>query len=180
MEIEGRLDKQRLESAIEKLIERHESLRTSLETIDGEIVQRVNKDIGFSVDYLEKLDKNRDEIIKEFIRPFDLNKAPLLRVGLIKLEEDKHILMFDMHHIISDGVSSGILVKEFVKLYEEKELESLRIQYKDYSHWQNKLLKSEVMKIQEEYWINIFKDEVSILNMPTDYSRPAIQSFEGD
>ncbi|MCB2298641.1 non-ribosomal peptide synthetase, partial [Clostridium tagluense] len=180
MEIEGRLDKQRLESAIEKLIERHESLRTSFKTIDGEIVQRVNKDIGFRVDYLEKSDKNRDEIIKEFIRSFDLNKAPLLRVGLIKLEEDKHILMFDMHHIISDGVSSGILIKEFVKLYEEKELASLRIQYKDYSHWQNKLLKSEVMKIQEDYWINIFKDEVSILNMPTDYSRPAIQSFEGD
>ncbi|MBZ9636378.1 non-ribosomal peptide synthase/polyketide synthase [Clostridium sp. FP1] len=185
MMVEGRLNVERLEKSFAELIIRHETLRTSFETIEGKIVQRVNECVNFKldrfdVDCIEGTDKETDNIARDFVKAFELNKAPLLRVGLIKLEEDKHILMFDMHHIISDGVSMGILINEFSKLYEGNKLEQLRIQYKDYSQWQNDLLKSGIMQEEMEYWINRFKDEIPVLNMPTDFQRPLMQSFEGE
>ncbi|MCK4257942.1 MAG: amino acid adenylation domain-containing protein, partial [Halanaerobiales bacterium] len=129
---------------------------------------------------IENTDKPVEDIIKEFIRSFDLGKAPLFRVGVIRLAEDKYVLIVDMHHIISDGTSLGILIKEFASLYEGKELDSLRIQYKDYAEWQNTLLHSDLMKKREEYWLERFSVEVPILNIPTDYSRSLKQSFAGD
>lgn len=180
MEVEGELDKKQLVNTIEKLIQRHETLRTSFELIDGKIYQNVREDVEFKLEYKEAKENEVESIVKKFIRSFDLRVAPLLRVGLIKVHSRKHILMFDMHHIISDGVSIDILINEFTKLYEEEELKELKIQYKDYSAWQNKLLKSEEMKKQEEYWVNKFSGEIPVLNMPTDYVRPIIQNFEGD
>ncbi len=181
--VEGNLDLEKLEKNFIALIERHETLRTSFETLKDQIVQRINKKVDFKLEYFEDI-KSQNEtvenIIKEFIRPFDLRKAPLFRVGVIRLEEDKHILIFDMHHIISDGTSMGILINEFAHLYEGQELDELRIQYKDYAEWQNKLFQSDTIDKQKEYWINKFSDEVPILNMPTDYARPAMQSHEGD
>ncbi len=94
--------------------------------------------------------------------------------------KEKGYLLIDMHHIISDGISMSILIDEFTKIYSGKTLESLRLQYKDFAVWQNSFLKSEEMKKQEEYWINRFSDEIPVLNMPIDYERPAMQSFEGD
>ncbi|MBZ9636379.1 non-ribosomal peptide synthetase [Clostridium sp. FP1] len=185
MMVEGRLNVERLEKSFAELIIRHETLRTSFETIEGKIVQRVNECVNFKldcfdVDCIEGTDKEIDNIVSDFVKAFELNKSPLLRVGLIKLKEDKHILMFDMHHIISDGVSMGILTNEFARIYEGDKLEQLRIQYKDYSQWQNRLLKSEVMQEQKEYWINRFSDKIPVLNMPTDFQRPLMQNFEGD
>ncbi|EKN37622.1 putative non-ribosomal peptide synthase, partial [Clostridium botulinum CFSAN001627] len=86
----------------------------------------------------------------------------------------------DMHHIISDGVSMNILIKEFKDIYNGKNLEPLKLQYKDFAAWQNNFLKSDLMKKQEEYWLSRFSDEIPILNIPTDYERPAIKSFDGD
>ena len=185
MVIEGRLNVEKLEKSFSELIRRHETLRTSFETIEDKIVQKVNKNVNFKlerfeVDFIEDSNKVVENIVKDFVRAFDLSKAPILRVGLIELEENKHILMFDMHHIISDGVSMGILTDEFAKLYEGNELEELKIQYKDYSEWQNNFLKSEEMQKQKEYWINRFSDEIPVLNMPVDFHRPSMQSFEGD
>ncbi|MCB2311578.1 amino acid adenylation domain-containing protein [Clostridium tagluense] len=185
MLIDGRVEAERLEKSFALLIRRHETLRTSFETIEDKIIQRVDGSVNFKLDrfevgFIESTDKAVDSIVRDFVKAFDLNKAPLLRVGLIKLEEEKYILMFDMHHIISDGVSMGILINEFVKIYEENELELLRIQYKDYSQWQNSLLKSDLMREQKEYWIDRFSNEIPVLNIPTDFIRPTIQSFEGD
>ncbi|MCK4261028.1 MAG: amino acid adenylation domain-containing protein, partial [Halanaerobiales bacterium] len=186
LQIEGRLNLERVEKVFDELIRRHETLRTSFETIEEKIVQRVNETVVFGVEYIEKSDKDIDKIIKEFVSTFDLSKAPLFRVSVIELEKDKYILMFDMHHIISDGVSMGILVNEFASLYEGQELDKLRIQYKDYAEWQNKLLRSDVMKKQEEYWLDRFNDptqndgQVPVLNISTDYQRPTIQNFAGD
>ncbi|MCK4261178.1 MAG: amino acid adenylation domain-containing protein, partial [Halanaerobiales bacterium] len=183
LEVEGRLDVKKVEKAFLEMIKRHETLRTSLELIEDKLVQIVNAysivKSEFEVKYIEHAQKTPEQIINEFIKPFDLSKAPLFKVGIIKLESEKYILMFDMHHIISDGITMGIFVNDFVNLYEGKELDSLRIQYKDYSGWQNKLVKSDIMKKQEEYWVNRFS-EVPVLNLPTDYPRPAIQSFAGD
>ncbi|WP_443659035.1 non-ribosomal peptide synthase/polyketide synthase [Clostridium algidicarnis] len=180
MTIEGKLEKEKLENVINHIIRRHETLRTSFHTVDGEIVQKVEKELNLSIKYVEDKENNIKDLIDDFIRAFDLSIAPLLRVELIMLEENKHLLMFDMHHIISDGVSLAILINEFAKLYEGKELENLRVQYKDYASWQNELLISESIKKQEEYWMDILNGELPVLNMQYDYARPSIQSFEGN
>ncbi|NEW09937.1 non-ribosomal peptide synthetase, partial [Paenibacillus sp. SYP-B3998] len=114
------------------------------------------------------------------IRAFELAKPPLLRVGLIELAKDRHILMFDMHHIISDGVSMNILVEEFVRLYGGEELIPLTIQYKDYAAWQQSEAHSERLKQQEAYWLQELQGELPQLELPTYFSRPPIRSYEGD
>lgn len=119
-------------------------------------------------------------MVDRFVRAFDLERAPLLRVGVIQLEVDRHILMLDKHHIISDGVSMELLTQEFMRLYAGEELPSLKIQYKDYAVWQHSQVQSERMKRQEAYWLKAFAGELPVLELPTDYVRPAVQSFAGD
>ncbi len=180
MKIDGEVDKKRIEECLKSIVQRHEVFRTVFETVAGEPVQKVSLTADISVEYF-RCDKEKvSEVIQDFIKPFDLTKAPLLRVGLIELGKSTNLLMFDMHHIISDGTSLGILVREFVSLYEEKEMPPLKIQYKDFAAWQNNLLETEAIKKQEEYWINRFSGEIPVLNMPTDYARPSVQSFAGD
>jgi hypothetical protein len=178
---EGDLDKNRMENAFKKLVDRHESLRTTFEVIANEPVQRIHDrmDIELEIEYYG-VEEEKQAAISAFIRPFDLSQPPLVRMGLIKVEENQYILMMDMHHIITDGVSYGILTKDLMVLYAANELPSLPIQYKDYSEWQNSEKESESFKRQENYWLNEFKGEVPVLNLPTDYMRPPFQSFEGD
>ena len=180
MLLEGEVDKPRLEDTFKKLIKRHETLRTSFEIRDGEQVQIIQEEVCFKIDYFS-VDKNKaKETIETYIKAFNLSKAPLFRVALINIGSCENILVLDMHHIISDGVSMGIVVKEFKQIYDGMELPSLRIQYKDFSAWQNAMFKSENLQKQEEYWLTTFGDEIQMLNIPTDYQRPVIQSFEGD
>jgi amino acid adenylation domain-containing protein len=185
MIVDGALEKERLRETVFKLAERHEALRTSFESVEDQIVQRIHKDILFSLEYSEEIGghANIEEYIegaaRGFIRPFDLSKAPLLRMKLIKLAKERHLLLFDMHHIISDGTSMSILIKEFVDLYGGKELDKQRIQYKDFSQWQNNYMKSEDMQRQKRYWLEMFSDEVPALDMPLDYIRPAMREFGG-
>ncbi|WP_346940654.1 amino acid adenylation domain-containing protein [uncultured Clostridium sp.] len=177
-ELEGKVNKDKIEEAFRKLTERHEALRTYFETLDGEIVQKLQKNYEFKLVHRNASEKIED-IIGGFVRTFDLGKDPLLRVELVENKE-KTYLLIDMHHIISDGLSMNILIKEFTEIYSGKALEPLKLQYKDFAVWQNNFLKSEEMEKQEEYWLNIFNDEIPVLNMPTDYERPAMQSFKGD
>ncbi|MCK4260751.1 MAG: amino acid adenylation domain-containing protein, partial [Halanaerobiales bacterium] len=178
--IEGKLDKGRLYGVIKALIQRHEALRTSFAVIDGKAVQIIHPDVDFNVAYYEKAENELGQIINEFIQPFDLSKPPLCRAGLVKFAEDRHLLMLDMHHIISDGTSMSIFFTEFVRLYDDKNLLPLRIQYKDFAVWQNKLFQSEEIQRQEDYWMDAFAEEVPVLNLPTDAPRPTERSFEGD
>lgn len=177
--IEGRLDCERLEKVFGILTERHEAFRMSFEMRDGKPVQNIHDDVDLKIMYFETEDKQPEKIMEEFVKPFDLSKPPLCRVGLLSLSEEKHILMFDMHHIISDGTSLTILVNEFIKLYNGENLPELRIQYRDYAEWQNKILNTDTIKNQEEYWLKQFDGEIPVLNMPTDYPRPFKKSFEG-
>jgi 3-oxoacyl-(acyl-carrier-protein) synthase/acyl carrier protein/NRPS condensation-like uncharacterized protein len=185
-EVEGQLDKERLEKVFNDLVTRHESLRTSFQLIDEEHVQMIHREIEFMVDFYDlSAETNREvsikerQIIQQFVRPFDLSQAPLLRVGLIRRNEENHVLMTDMHHIITDGSSIGILMREFMTLYTGGSLPCFRIQYKDYTQWQNSDKQREVIKGQEAYWLMVFEDEIPVLNFPTDYVRPATMSFEG-
>ncbi|EPY04932.1 bacitracin synthetase 1, partial [Paenibacillus alvei TS-15] len=184
--VEGQLDAGRLEQAFSGLIARHESLRTTFELVNGEPVQRVHDQVSFMV---ERISLSGPELLKEeriarqvadFVRPFDFEKAPLLRVGLIEVETERHLLLFDMHHIISDGLSMNVLVREFARLYDGENLQELRIQYKDYAVWQQTLHESGSMQAQEAFWLETFAGEIPVLELPTDYIRPAVQSFEGE
>jgi amino acid adenylation domain-containing protein/non-ribosomal peptide synthase protein (TIGR01720 family) len=185
--IDGDLDKKKLETAFDNLIKRHEALRTTFETIEDQIIQRIHNNVFCVLEYEEKMDeyakKNEElieEEIKDFIKPFELSKAPLLRASLKKLAKEKHLFLFDIHHILADGTSISILIKEFLELYQGNELAEQRIQYKDFSKWQNTYLKSESMQKKEKYWIERFSDEIPVLNMPLDYTRPVVQEFVGD
>ncbi len=177
--IEGGLEFGRLKDAVNKLLMRHEILRTSFEMVNGEPVQKINKVVDFEIEKTESKEKDLNRILKQFIKPFNLKKAPLLRMQLVKLSPEKHVLMYDLHHIISDGTSSTIISKEIASLYEGTSLPELKIQYKDFSEWQNELLKSEKVKEQEQYWVDRFKKGIPALNLPYDFQRPVVQSFEG-
>lgn len=178
--IEGELQLKQFEEAFKALLQRHETLRTSFTIIQGAIVQKVHDRVEFNLEYSELQQDNLDHLLKNFIRPFDLSRAPLLRAKLVKLSESKYILMYDMHHIISDGISMHILIREFIKLYQGATLPKLRIQYKDFSIWQNEFLKSDLIKRQEEYWLKNFSGKIHPLNIPADYPRPSKRSFVGD
>ena len=178
--IEGSVELAKLEATFIKLIKRHEVLRTSFEFMDDQLIQRVHKEFDFKVRLLESTEDKMLETIRNFIVPFDLSKANLVRVGLIKLSIDRYILVCDMHHIISDETSMGILIKEFISLYNGDELPELRLQYKDYSGWQNQMFKTEFMKKQEEFWLKEMSGVIPVLNLPTDFPRTNIQNFEGD
>lgn len=185
--IVGKVDKKRLEETFKALVKRHETLRTSFELVDGEPVQVISNIADIDLEYIEvdSSQENIKDLVNGFMKPFDLKKAPLMRVGLIKVcqkeenAEETFILNYDMHHIISDGMSMGILIKEFIDLYNGNTLPEMRIQYKDFAHWQNNLLKSQFKK-QEQFWLDRFEGEISILNLPYDFPRPPLQSFEGD
>ncbi|ANY69398.1 non-ribosomal peptide synthetase [Paenibacillus sp. BIHB 4019] len=198
LKLKGLLDKEQLETAIRSLVQRHEALRTSFEITDsGKPVQRIHEEVDFSIVFHEAdeaaaiatsavdaaskaADADIQQIIKAFIRPFSLNTAPLVRAMLVKLSEEEHLLLFDMHHIISDGMSVGLLLEDLTQLYAGKQLEPLRIQYKDYAVWQQSFLQTEAYGKQESYWLEQFAEEPPVLEWPTDCSRPSIQSFEGE
>ncbi|NIM16712.1 MAG: AMP-binding protein [Candidatus Aminicenantes bacterium] len=186
--LEGQVDKDKIEKTFGKLIQRHEMLRTSFEIIDEIPFQRIHDEVEFCLEYkdLVKEAGNREptvreeKIIKGFIKPFDLGRTPLLRVGLFKTREAEYILIMDIHHIILDFSSYSILMDDFIALCEGKELPGLTLQYKDFCQWQNCRLQTEEMRRQEEYWLNEFKTEVPQLNLPTDYERPELKSIEGN
>jgi amino acid adenylation domain-containing protein len=180
MEIMGNPDKHRFQSALGRMVLRHESLRTTFPEIDGKPVQYIHDEVEMQMQYSRC---NEDEIQREidtFIRPFDLHKAPLLRAALLEITPQKHILLFDMHHIISDGASMVNQVREFIAHYEDKKLPSLNIQYRDFSQWQHRTEGSPRQKKQERYWLNRLKGRLPLLELPLDHQRPPIQTFTGN
>lgn len=182
--IKGDLDKEKLQYAFQKVVDRHEALRTSFDVQNGKIVQRIHEDVKFTVDFRElKMDEQTkdgmDRCIREFIRPFDLSKYPLFRACLVSIRDKEYMMMMDLHHIISDEASNRILLREITEIYNGKKLEILHVQYKEFSDWQNKLFLSDYIKKQEEYWTKTFAGDLPVLNMPADFKRPAVKSFEG-
>ncbi|MCY9289365.1 lichenysin non-ribosomal peptide synthetase LicA [Bacillus haynesii] len=178
LQLEGKLDLKRLKSAAQMLIKRHEAFRTTFEIRDGEPVQRIWEAAELTIDVIDADEQEAEKLIKEFIRPFDLTKAPLFRMSIIRVTEEEHLLLVDMHHIISDGASVSVLIDEMTRLYAGEALEPLRIQYKDFSVWQQHLL-TERHKMQEEYWLKELDGELPVLTLPTDHPRPSVQTFEG-
>ena len=179
--IEGSLDIGRLKSAVKKIVYRQNAFRMSFHIKDNAPVMIVAKEVDFEIDeHVCTVPEELPALLKSFVKPFDLQKAPLFRSKIIKIDEMKHVLFVDMHHIITDGMSSVIFDKELVQLYLGMELQELDVQYVDYAVWQNTQLNSENIKRQEEYWLKKFNGEIPVLELPIDFQRPSIQSFEGD
>ncbi|MCP4158328.1 MAG: amino acid adenylation domain-containing protein, partial [bacterium] len=186
--LEGDLERKRLEKTFRKLLERHESFRTAFDMREGEAVQVIYKAaaLEFGIRYYGNVGggEREEAVIEEFIRPFDLTRAPLVRAALLERETGAastpaHILILDMHHIISDGVSFGIFVGDFIKLFNNEELSPLEIQYKDFSEWQNNRVKTRGLKKEQAWWRQKFERELEVLELPYDYPRPPLQSFAG-
>ncbi|SCY96174.1 condensation domain-containing protein [Alkaliphilus peptidifermentans] len=181
MKIKGNLDIQRLEEALKKLIQRHESLRTSFQIIEGEIVQKINPEVNFSLKYIEGNENlDIDTAVKNLIEPFNLNKAPLFKVNIVKMPNNSYILVTDMHHIISDGTSANILIRDLIYLYDNRQLKKNPLQYRDFSQWQNRLMETDYIKSQEDYWLNKFINKTSVQDIPTDFPRHENLSFKGE
>jgi acyl carrier protein len=183
--VEGKVDKQRLEQVFQGLTERHETLRTWFEEVKKQSVQRIHHHPAFKLDYIQvenEINQDIDALIKDFVKPFDLEKAPLLRVRLVKLEREaeKYLLLIDIHHIISDGQSGMILMKDFMDLYRNQPLEPLPVQFKDFIQPRLDAGGAVIAKKQEAYWLDVFKEGVPELDMPLDRPRPWMQSFKGD
>lgn len=179
VKLEGHLDEGRLKNAFHQLIARHEVLRTSFRMINDMPVQQIVNHIDFEIEVFTATEEEAVPLIREFIRPFDLARAPLLRVGLIATGPWEHILMADMHHIITDGLSEDILIRDFMALYNNETLPALNIQYKDYAEWQQSADHQQEISHQKTFWQNEFAAEVTPLALPTDYPRPVSRNDEG-
>lgn len=185
-ELEGEPHIEQLEKIFRRLILRHGSLRTAFLVVNREPVQRVLADFDFHVEDLKKRGEGEPgEIVKTFVRPFDLSMAPLLRVGVLKLSEKSYLLVTDMHHAIADGVSHNILVQDFIAFSNGNELDELRLEYKDFAVWdfavwQNREVETGQILEQEKFWLNVLTGELPVLELPLDFPRPKVQRFEGD
>ncbi|MCP4214939.1 MAG: non-ribosomal peptide synthetase, partial [bacterium] len=169
-----------LENIFCTLIERHESFRTSFHMRHDAPVQEIRRNVPFEIRRHPPASSPAAVSRDLFVRPFDLSRAPLLRVGVIEIPGGRKLLTVDVHHIISDGISSAILRKEFMALLDRKQLPPLAIQYKDFAHWQNSPCQEANRKKQETWWLNRFPDELPLLDLPLDYTRPAVQRFKGE
>jgi amino acid adenylation domain-containing protein len=167
------VDRPQLQAAIGVLIRRHESLRTSFVVMEGEPVQRVHEEVEFHIEYYDLA------ALKHFVRPFDLSRAPLLRVGLMDRGKGEAVLLIDMPHVVTDAISMEIFIRELSQVYERQKLPTLKLQYRDYANWQNRRIESGEIESQEAYWLEIFADDILPLRLPHDYPSPAIQDFAG-
>jgi acyl carrier protein len=176
-----KIEKGKPEQTFKMLFQRHEILRTSFKMINQQPVQRIHSihQLEFTIDYDETGKEQINERVENFLNPFDLSRAPLLRMALIKTGEEEYVLMTDMHHIISDTVSYDILIRDFISLYLGEELAPLKFQYKDFSQWQTGERQKQLMKQQKLYWKKVFLSQLPVLDLPTDYPRPLVQSFAG-
>lgn len=187
--LEGELNLPALKHAFSILIQRHEILRTNIRIINGELKQQIADQGPFEIDYVDiRSEGNKNEIVKrlmfeEEVKPFDLSNHSLLRINLLRTEETTHALLFTIHHIISDDWSMQIMINELVAIYngfcngEPPVLPALRIQYKDYASWHNHQLAEDVE--HRKYWSDLFKDNLPLLDLPTDYPRPDVKSLRG-
>jgi len=182
--IKGSLHTERLRGAFAELIKRHESLRTSFVKIGSEPFQLIHDDVPFIIeDYsLSNPDDPAEwlSLMNAFIRPFELAKAPLLRVGLVNVSAEEHFLLTDLHHIIADGTSSEIMVDDIAALYAGEPLLPLDIQYKDYAFWHNELMENGSFRRQEKYWTERFTVHPPRLNLAASAVRPAEFTYRGN
>jgi amino acid adenylation domain-containing protein len=193
LRLSGALNVRALNQTFSRLVARHESLRTTFSTLDGEPVQvihPVRASVTPVIDLTELRERERSLRCEQLLRaeaaePFDLSSGPLLRALLVRMEAEDHVVLLTMHHIISDGWSLGVLVREVSELYQayaagrEPELAELEVQYGDYAAWQRQWLSGAVLEGELEYWRKQLSGSNGMLEVLGDHVRPAIASHRG-
>ncbi|WP_233166665.1 non-ribosomal peptide synthetase, partial [Archangium sp. Cb G35] len=191
--ISGQLDVEALRRATDALVARHESLRTTFHSGQHGPVQRIASSVSIPLPVVELMElppsereaQVRQLSAQEAARSFNLEHGPLLRTTLLKLAEQEHLLLVTLHHIVSDGWSMGVLVREVASLYEAfssgrtPQLSQLPVQYADYASWQRQWLRDEALQSQLSYWRQQLSGAPPALELPTDRPRPSVQSYRG-
>lgn len=175
------LDKDKVEKCFKKIIRNQSSFRTSFILDNENVKQKIHDNFNFSIPTYENKKGEIKYLINSFPKPFNLEKSPLLRAELHYIENKQTLLLLESHHIVLDGISLEILIKDFCKLYNEDNIDKLEIEYKDFAVWENKFIESDDIKEAENYWVNKFKDsEIPSLNLPYDYNIPSVKSYNGN
>ncbi len=188
----GSLDVASLEQSLNEIVQRHETLRTAFPAVDGEPIQVIVPTLTLALPIVDLQDMQetckeleiRRLVIEEVNRPFDLAQGPLIRLSLLRMGEEEHVLLLVIHHIIFDGWSLGIFYKELSVLYtafsigKPSPLPDLPVQYADFAVWQRQWLQGEVLEKQLSYWKQKLADP-PVLELPTDRPRSAVQTFQG-
>ncbi|HEU4325811.1 MAG TPA: amino acid adenylation domain-containing protein [Roseiflexaceae bacterium] len=193
LRLDGPLDPVALGRSLDTVVERHESLRTTFAQADGQPAPLVRPPAAVALpllDLRELPETERDAAVQRRVQEeaghtFDLERGPLLRAALLALADDQHILLLTMHHIVSDGWSRGVLMREMAACYaayaagRTPDLAPLPIQYGDFALWQQQVLRGELLEAQLGYWRERLAGAPAALELPTDFARPAVQSFRG-
>ncbi|HEY3582450.1 MAG TPA: amino acid adenylation domain-containing protein, partial [Pyrinomonadaceae bacterium] len=188
----GHLNTAALEQTLNEVLKRHESLRTHFYEVNGRATQNIEPEIKLTLpveDLRHLAPYDRDEELQRITRaeaqkPFDLSHAPLLRVRLLRLADEEHVVLLTVHHIVGDEWSMGVLVREMATLYaaysqnQTSPLEDLPIQYVDYAAWQRELLQGELLANELDYWQRQLH-QLPVLDLPTDRPRPPVQTYHG-
>jgi amino acid adenylation domain-containing protein len=191
--LKGWLDINALERSLNEIIRRHEALRTSFSMADGQPVQIIAPHLTLSIPLTdlrhlpeaERAAQARRLAVEAARSPFDLSQGLLLRASLVQLDDDDYVMLLTIHHIVSDGWSISILLREVVTLYTafvsgaEAHLPELPVQYADYAKWQREWLRGEVLQKQLDYWTEKLHGRPTVLELPTDRPRPGIVTSRG-
>ncbi|MFB1485414.1 condensation domain-containing protein, partial [Corallococcus sp. RDP092CA] len=193
LRLTGQVDVEALRRAFEALVARHDALRTTFRESQGQATQHIHTPGTWALPLTdlstlpeaERETEAQREVEADARQPFDLRNGPLLRTALVRLAEEEHLLLVTMHHIVSDGWSMGVLVRELVAFYEAFStgqtpvLAPLPVQYTDFATWQRDWLQGETLESQLGYWKQQLAGAPATLELPTDHPRPAIQSHAG-
>jgi hypothetical protein len=194
VQIRGDLDTAALEASLREIIRRHEVLRTTFETVAGRPQQRIHDDIALELDEIDlrsfpdqeqRRSAIRRHAIAEARKPFDLARGPLVRGLLLRVFDEEHVFLWTMHHIVSDGWSMGVLLRELAEYYRQYRqsrtfsLPALPFQYADYAAWQREYLEKNVLESQLSYWKHALAGAPQVLDLPADKPRPALQTYRG-
>jgi len=187
LRLRGPLQAEALAATFREIVRRHEALRTSFAEVDGRPVQMIQPEAALAIaasDLSHLPAEEREDALArlaedEARRPFDLRRAPLLRVQSVRLAEDDHAVLVTVHHIVSDGWSMGVLVDEIAALYSGAALPELPVQYADYAVWQRGWLAGEHLDAELAHWRETLAGASTVLEVPADHPRPAVQGFRG-
>ncbi len=191
--LRGPLNLAALEQSLNEIVKRHESLRTTFAMVDGRPAQVIAPALTIKlpvVDLRKLPETERETEVRRLVtegaeRPFDLSQGPLLRVALLRLGDEEYVGLLTLHHIVSDGWSTGILIREMARLYVaffsggSLSLPQLPIQYADFAVWQRQWLQGEVLETRLAYWKQQLTGASALLDLPTDHPRPVLQTFRG-
>jgi acyl carrier protein len=193
LRLNGELNLEALDQALAEIVRRHESLRTSFTKVNGIPKQVIHPSASMTIETIDlqhltdterKLELEK-QIQQSALTPFDLEIAPLIRCSLLQLAETYYVFCINMHHIVSDGWSSDLLVQELSALYpvycagNSSPLPELEIQYADFAIWQREYLSGAVLEQQLQYWVDQLQGVPELLQLPTDRPRPSVQTYQG-